>query len=241
MVLKPAEKGPAPAPNPCAACPVRGLSVCGALEPDDLDRLNGIVSHIHLAHGQPLFFEADSATHLFVITNGCVKLYKLLADGRRQITGFLFPSDFLGIALRDRYAYSAEAVTASTLCRFRRDRLEALLKEFPSLERRLLGIASNELAAAQDQMLLLGRKTAEEKLGSFLHALSRRAALRGLAPNRLDLPMTRADIADYLGLTVETVSRCFTRLRNRELVGFDKPQAMRINNAAALAALSGAD
>lgn len=241
MVLKRAEKGPALAFNPCAACPVRGLSVCGALEPDDLDRLNGIVSHIHRAHGQPVFFEADPAAHLFVITNGCVKLYKLLADGRRQITGFLFPSDFLGIALRDRYAYSAEAVTASTLCRFRRDRLEALLKEFPSLERRLLGIASNELAAAQDQMLLLGRKTAEEKLGSFLHGLSRRAALRGLMSDRLDLPMTRADIADYLGLTVETVSRCFTRLRNRELVDFDTPQAMRINNAAALATLSGTE
>jgi CRP/FNR family transcriptional regulator len=225
--------------NPCAACAVRDLSVCGALRPDDVARLNAIVVQKHLDAGEMLFLEADPADSLFVITDGSIKLYKMLADGRRQITGFLFRSDFLGLAFRERYAYSAEALSPTTVCRFPKDRLEALLDEFPEMERRLLSIASNELASAQDQMLLLGRKTAEEKLASFLWILSRRAALKELDGETIDLPMTRMDMADYLGLTIETVSRSFSALKRKEIIAFTTPQRMQILDLPSIAELAG--
>jgi CRP/FNR family transcriptional regulator len=225
--------------NPCAACAVRDLSVCGALRADDVNRLNAIVVQKFLDPGEMLFLESDPADSLFVITEGSIKLYKMLADGRRQITGFLFRSDFLGLAFRDRYAYSAEALSATTVCRFPKDRLEALLDEFPEMERRLLSIASNELASAQDQMLLLGRKTAEEKLASFLWILSRRAMLKDQDIKTIDLPMTRMDMADYLGLTIETVSRSFSSLKRKGIIAFTTPQRMQILDLPAIAEMAG--
>ena len=226
-------------PGPCQTCPVRDLSVCGALSDDELGHLMKITGHLGRTAGQHVFFENDPADSLYVIVEGCVKLYKLLPDGRRQITGFLFPADFLGLALQDRYAYAAEAVTSLELCRFPRRQLEVLLDRFPTMEKRLLGIASNELVAAQDQMLLLGRKTAQEKLASFLAMLSRRWANAGRDPGRLALPMNRVDIADYTGLTVETVSRAFTRLRKARVIGLENSQTVVIADPEKLRDIAG--
>ncbi len=239
-------KGARLADNPCAACAVRDISVCGALDTKDVDRLNAIVSHQRLDAGETLFIEGDPADSLYIITDGCVKLYKMMLDGRRQITGFLNRSDFLGLALRDTYSYSAEAVAPSTLCRFPKERLERLLDDFPRMERRLLGIASNELASAQDQMLLLGRKTAEEKVASFLWLLRRRAEIKvkmavEMDPDLIELPMTRTDIADYLGLTIETVSRSFSALKKRRVVAFDNPHRIEIVDTDELMELAGMD
>lgn len=202
----------------CHACAVRSLSICGAMRVDDLQRLERIRRDVDLRSQETLFYEGDAADALFNVTLGAIKVYKLLADGRRQITGFLFPGDFVGLALYNRYTYSAEAVTSARLCRFRRSELEKLLDEFPALEKRLLQSASNELAAAQDQMLLLGRKTAKERIATFLLSLADREQRRGEASDIVDLPMSRNDIGDYLGLTVETVSRTFTRLRKTGLI-----------------------
>lgn len=149
---------------PCAACDVRELSICSALRGHELDRIAPLVSRSPVAAGQTLFQEGDEAVAVYNIIEGAVRLFKLLPDGRRQITGFLYASDFIGLALRDRYAYSAEAITATVVCRFPRGKLESLFEEMPRLENRLLDQASNELIAAQDQMLLLGRKTAVERL-----------------------------------------------------------------------------
>jgi CRP/FNR family transcriptional regulator len=181
-----------------------------ALSEEERDRISSIITTVRCGPRQTIFHEGDPADHLFNVTGGTVKLYKLLPDGRRQITGFLFPGDFLGLAMIDCYAYSAEAVGEVSLCRFPRLKLEALLEEFPKVEKRLLGMASNELAAAQDQMLLLGRKTAREKIASFLLLLARRAVDADGPDDVLELPMSRTDIADYLGLTIETVSRTLT-------------------------------
>jgi CRP/FNR family transcriptional regulator len=227
-------------PNPCAACTVRDLSICGAIEPEHLGKLNAIVVHRRLAAGETLFFEGDRSDSLYIITEGCVRLSKMLADGRRQITGFLFPSDFLGLALRERYAYTAEAVGQVALCRYPKKRLEALLDQFPAMERRLLAIASNELAAAQDQMLLLGRKSAIERVASFVLILMRRMQLKGIS-DRVRLPMTRTDIGDHLGLTIETVSRCLTRLKTERVVRFLTAQELQVLDAKRLAKLAGAD
>ena len=154
---------------------------------------------------QTIFAEGEGADALFNVTAGTVKLYELLPDGRRQITGFLVTGDFLGLAMNENYAYSAETVTPTSLCQFPRRKMEALLDEFPKMQRRLFSMASNELAAAQDQMLLLGRKTAREKICSFLLMLAQRQSRRGHKDNPVYVPMSRADIADYLGLTTETV------------------------------------
>ncbi|HEY0834677.1 MAG TPA: cyclic nucleotide-binding domain-containing protein [Azospirillum sp.] len=207
------DKGASTEMNPCGACPVRSLTVCAALEPEELRRLADIVQTVRIESSQTLFGEGDAADALYNVTSGTVKLYKLLPDGRRQITGFLVTGDFLGLAVNDHYAYTAETVTTCALCRFPRRKVEALLDEFPKMQRRLFSMAANELAAAQDQMLLLGRKTAKEKICSFLLMLSQRAARRGHKENPVHVPMSRADIADYLGLTTETVSRTFTQLK----------------------------
>lgn len=198
--------------NPCAACPVRDMSVCAALQSHELDRMNAIVSRIRVDPERAVFYEWDAAEHVFNVTEGTVRLSKMLPDGRRQVTGFLSPGDFLGIAYSDTYAYTAEAITPLSLCRFPRHKLETLFDDMPGLEKRVLGVASNELRAAQDQMLLLGRKTSREKLATFLCNLARAAEGRGAPDGAVDLSMNRTDIADYLGLTTETVSRTFTRL-----------------------------
>lgn len=212
------DKGATTEMNPCGACPVRILTVCAALEPEELRRLADIAQNVRIEANQTLFGEGDAADTLYNVTSGTVKLYKLLPDGRRQITGFLVAGDFLGLAVNDHYAYSAETVTTCSLCRFPRRKVEALLDEFPKMQRRLFSMASNELAAAQDQMLLLGRKTAKEKICSFLLMLSQRASRRGHKENPVYVPMSRADIADYLGLTTETVSRTFTQLKTAGVI-----------------------
>jgi CRP/FNR family transcriptional regulator len=225
--------------SPCEACTVRHLSICDALDARELDRLNAIVTQNRIAPHQLIFNEGDPAAHLFNVIEGTVKIYKLLADGRRQITGFLFPGDFLGIALHDHYTYSAEAVTAVRICRFPRGKFENLLQEFPKLENRLLQTASNELAAAQDQMVLLGRKSAAERVASFLVTLAARARQRRQPDKLLTIPMSRADIGDYLGLTIETVSRTFTRLRKSGAIALPDNHHVEILQHGALLELAG--
>jgi len=198
--------------GPCAACAARQLAFCNVVEGEDLNRLLDILSETKRDAGHALFYEGDAATHVYNVTEGVVRVSKMLPDGRRQITGFLFPGDFLGLSHDDAYAYTAEAITPVRLCRFGRERLIGLFNELPQLERRLLGMAVDELAAAQDQILLLGRKTARERVVSFFSHVSKQARRRGESGNPIHLPMSRVDIADYLGLTIETVSRTITKL-----------------------------
>jgi CRP/FNR family transcriptional regulator, anaerobic regulatory protein len=199
--------------HPCEDCTVRHRAVCSALDDAELSRLNEVVMQVRIEAGRTLFYEQDRADFTFNVTRGVVRLSKMLPDGRRQVTGFLFGGDFLGLAFRRTYAYTAEAITDVALCRFPVARMSQIFEEFPKLEQRLLEIACNELVLAQDQMLLLGRKTAAERLASFLLMLQHRAVERGDAHEPLLLQMGRTDISDYLGLTIETISRTFARLK----------------------------
>ncbi len=182
--------------------------------------------------------EGDAAHDVYNVTAGVLKIYKLLPDGRRQITGFLFPGDFLGLTHNGVYAYSAEALTPATLCRFSRNKLEALLQEIPHLEQRLLSMVSHELAAAQDQMVMLGRKSARERVVSFLLMLSRSASRRSEPANPVTVPMTRTDIADYLGLTIETVSRTLTQLKKQGLIELLGEKQIRLAQPEKLAGIA---
>jgi CRP/FNR family transcriptional regulator len=208
-----------PAPDHCRHCEARGRSVCSVLDHQDLHRLATAGTVIEIDAGHTFITEGDPADHFFNITHGTAKLYKLLPDGRRQITGFSHSGDFLGLAVSHNYAFSAEALEPLRFCRFTRKALRAVLDDFPAMEKRLLEVASQELVMAQEQMLLLGRKTARERVASFLLDQERLHRPRDDGqPEPIRLPMTRGDIADYLGLTIETVSRTFTRLKTEGLI-----------------------
>lgn len=187
---------------------------------------------------QPLFHEGDSADIVHNLTRGSMKLYKLLPDGRRQVTGFLFAGDFLGIAAGDEHGFTAEALEDCELCRFPRMRFDLFLREHPEMEHELLRMAAHELAAAQAQMLLLGRKTAAERVASFLFSLYRRCRGADPAADSFRLTMYRSDIADYLGLTKETVSRSLTAFKARRLIRFLPGDEVRIVDAPALARIA---
>lgn len=203
--------------EPCQSCDARADSVCNAIGDEHLGRLAELAVVTKVEPGQTFIEEGDPADSFFNLTAGSAKLFKLLADGRRQITGFVARGQFLGLAVSSSYAFSAEAIEPVRLCRFARARLFRLLADFPALERRLLERAATELVAAQEQMLLLGRKTARERVASFLRAQAL-AAPCGRPRAMVALPMRRGDIADYLGLTIETVSRTLTRLRAEGII-----------------------
>lgn len=223
-----------PRAQSCRTCPARNKTVCGAAPREALDRLAGFSAPQTLAAGETFVAEGDRATHFFAITAGSVKVFKLLPDGRRQVTGFLFQGDFLGLAFNDSYTYSAEALTDTTVCRMPRQQFEGVIGAYPVMERRLLAMASNELAAAQEQMVMLGRKTAQERVASFLLGLIRRQERLGRDGKAIRLTMTRTDIADYLGLTTETVSRTFTGLRAAGHIELDGTTLVRVLDRDAL-------
>ncbi len=238
-LVSPQVLDPHGAVDPCSTCEARPLSVCNAIADADLAHLASITTVTDVDAGQCFIDEGEPANSFFNLTAGTAKLFKLLPDGRRQITGFVGPGHFLGLAVSDTYAFSAEAIERVRFCRFQRARLRALLNDFPAMEQRLLEVAANELVAAQEQMLLLGRKTARERLASFLLMQSRQGLPCGHSRRRFKLPMTRSDIADYLGLTIETVSRTLTRLRAEGMIEIMSQSELAIRDGAALEGLAG--
>jgi CRP/FNR family transcriptional regulator, anaerobic regulatory protein len=238
-LARPHALDPHGAGDPCITCGARPLSVCNAIADADLWRLATIAVAIEAPAGQCFIDEGEPANFFFNVTAGSAKLFKLLPDGRRQITGFVGPGHFLGLAVSDTYAFGAEAIEHVRYCRFPRTRLRTLLDDFPLMEKRLLEVAANELVAAQEQMLLLGRKTARERLASFLVMQTRQGMPCGHSRQRFRLPLTRSDIADYLGLTIETVSRTLTRLRAEGLIAIMSQSELAIRDPVALEGLAG--
>ena len=229
-----------PQGHPCFGCEVRFTAMCRALDSDDLASMRRLGWTLNLRSGQPLFHEGDPATRVFTLTRGALKLYKLLPDGRRQVTGFMFPGDFLGITVDDEHAFTVEAVAESQLCWFPLSRFGEFAEAHPQLERELYRLAAHELAAAQAQMVLLGRKTAEERLASFFMMLLGRAEKpAGQLVRMIDLPMSRIDIADYLGLTKETVSRVLASLKSKRVVRLDALDRVEVIDRDGLADIAG--
>ncbi len=203
----------------CDQCAIRHQAVCGALSDDEITGLSAVARRRMVKAGEIILQAEDETTYFSNIVSGVVKLSKVLSDGRQQIVGLQFPPDFLGRAYRQRNPYYAEAATDVELCVFPKVGFERLLHTFPELETRLFQNTLDELDAARDWMLLLGRKTAVEKVASFLALIARRNPIAGCAHMAappvmtLALPLTRAEIADYLGLTIETVSRQLGKMR----------------------------
>jgi CRP/FNR family transcriptional regulator len=187
--------------------------------------------------GAAVFWEGDEAGHIYDVVEGILRVYRILPDGRRAIMGFIYPGDVLGVSFHSRYLFTAEAVTDVKVRRFSRNRFFALVDESPELRPQLFSILCDEMSAAQDQMLLLGRKSAEERVVSFLLAVHRKNGVG----NAIEVPMSRLDMADYLGLTIETVSRMMTGLIRRGLVAATGRHTIALRRINALREIAGAD
>ncbi|MEM7596430.1 MAG: Crp/Fnr family transcriptional regulator [Pseudomonadota bacterium] len=209
-------------PERCATCAVRNSSLCGALSSDEINDLNKLSRPKSLKPGQTFVFEGDQIKDFANVTQGVAKLMRGSEDGREQIVGLLFPSDFIGGPMSDNSQdepYTIEAVSPLELCIFPRDGFEALLEKYPALERKLLDRTLNELQLAREWMVLLGRKTAQERVATFIMHVAEKMRNHGCQGTiGFDLPLGRADIADHIGLTIETVSRQITQLRKEGVI-----------------------
>ena len=229
-------------PNLCRSCEARHKGICGALNSEQLVRLNRYSSQRGVGAGSELIGDEEEVSTYANILSGVIKLSKTMADGRQQIVGLQFAPDFLGRPFHSSSHVSAEAGSDVKLCTFPKSLIETMIAEQPELEHRLHRQALRELDEAREWMLTLGRKTAAEKVASFLHMIARNVDpdrdLTGSGPATFDLPLTRADIADFLGLTIETVSRQITKLRKAGIIEIENnrhvivPEMERLDRAA---------
>ncbi|MBF0166689.1 MAG: cyclic nucleotide-binding domain-containing protein [Alphaproteobacteria bacterium] len=235
-------EGSRPSDHPtqlCRICDInRETSICSRLPKDEFTRVLALRDQFQFPPLHTIFREGDRAAHIYALTSGSVKLYKLLSDGRRQIVGFLFPGDVFGLTNLGGYPYTAETLNQASTCRFPQKVLDPTRESVPMLERRMFDLAVRELMRAHEQMLWLGRKTAQERLASFLASLARRATERGQPESPVALPMSRSDIADFLGLTIETVSRTFTHLKKLGVILIPDNSHVMLNNVPLLIKLS---
>ncbi len=209
-------------PAACASCPIRNRSLCSALSPRKIQALNAISRRVLLAEGESFSIEGDEEVAFANVVDGVLKLARVMEDGREQVVGLLFASDFLGRPNRaqgDSQPFSVQAAGPAELCVFRKKPFEDLLTTYPELESELLSRAFDELDAMREWMLMLGRKTARERVASLLHHMAVRCRDANCRPtDGFALPMTRADMADFTGLTIETVSRQISKLRRENVV-----------------------
>lgn len=185
-----------------------------------------------------LFAEGDPVTHVFRVETGAIALYKVLADGRRQIMDFAYPSDFIGLGARGEHVMNAQAVKPTRLRCLPVGTLRQHASSDPMISFRLYEALAAELAASRDHTLTICRHTALERVVGFLLVCSRRNEQKRKDPRRIDLPMTRVDIGDFLDLTTETVSRTFTKLRTLRLIELPCPHQVKLVNIEELETLA---
>ncbi len=236
----PAAERPATARR-CDTCPVRDRAVCAALSPEVLDLYSREGRSQVIPKGKTLVWEGEEASLVANVIEGVLKLSTSTSDGREQIVGVVYPADFIGRPFGERSQHSVTALVDSKVCLFPRTMFDRLAREHPDLEHQLLGRALDELDRARRWMLLLGRKSASERVASFLLEMS--ARLADPSDNRplddFDLPLDRQQIADVLGLTIETVSRQLSALRAAGIIELPGRRALGIRDRNQLALLAG--
>ncbi|MCP8893681.1 Crp/Fnr family transcriptional regulator [Shinella daejeonensis] len=228
-------------PLVCRACEARHGGVCAALSPEQLSELSRRSTRHRLDAGTEVVGQGESMERYSNIVRGVVKLTKVMADGRQQIVGLQFAPDFLGRLFLSESAVAAEAATDTEICSFSRGTLDQLVTRTPELGEKLHRQALKELDEARDWMLTLGRKSAQEKVASFLHLIAVNIDPENDSTASFDLPLSRADIADFLGLTIETVSRQFTRLRKENVIRLVNNRQVTVPDMALLTRLAGND
>ncbi len=183
----------------------------------------------YCAH-EPLFLEGDEAQNVYEVLEGAVCCFRVLADGRRQVISFAYPGDFVGLEHGQSYRFSCEATCAARVVQLSKDQVFRAANNNPELGRRIIECTGDQMARMLDHFVLLGRKSALEKVASFLLTVARQKDLGNGLSVIVSLPMTRADIADYLGITNETVSRCLSKLKSRSVIDLPHPQTVVIHD-----------
>lgn len=214
----------------CSICKIRAYSFCRCLSEDKLQVFSKISFEKKYTNKQSIFHQNDPSTHLYNITEGNVKIYQLLDDGRIQIIGFLYPGDFFGTYRNHKYNYSAEAIGELKVCVFEQKMLDKYLDQNPVLAKELLNQTSFELTLAQDRVTVLGKLNAIERIARFLLNISNQRERIGWQNNPISLAMSRLDIADYLGLTIETVSREFSKLKASNIIKIISSKQVYLND-----------
>lgn len=225
----------------CETCLVSDLSICSVLSTDERAELGTFGQVKTIMRGQTLQWEGEEALFVANVIEGLLKMSTSTSDGREQIVGLAFPSDFLGQPFHDRCGYTATAMVDSRVCLFTRTSFDAFARAHPELGHDLLMRTMDELNTARHWLLLLGRKTASEKVSTFLLELSRQMAGPGngldgiLCPgsrpaplDRFELPVDRQHIADILGLTIETVSRQLSMMRTAGAIALPDRRTVEI-------------
>lgn len=216
----------------CSECPIRHRAVCARCDADELAALEEIKYYRKFEAGQTICWAGDEMTFVASVVRGAAALTQTMEDGRTQMLGLLLPSDFIGRPGRGESRHDVKAVSDVTLCCFRRKPFEQLIATTPHVGERLLEMTLDDLDAAREWMLILGRKTAREKIASLLTIIARREAAVGVVPRTgaivVELPLTREAMADYLGLTLETVSRQISALKREGIIVLDGKRRIRI-------------
>jgi CRP/FNR family transcriptional regulator, anaerobic regulatory protein len=220
----------------CGTCPIRENAVCSRCTSDELSHLDDMKYYRSFVAGQPIAWAGDRMEFVASVVAGVASLSQSLEDGRRQVVGLLLPSDFLGRPDRDTVPYDVTALTDLTFCCFRRQPFQRMMSDTPHVASRLLEKTLDELDAAREWMTVLGRKTARERIASLLLMFARRQAFLShkAKVTAFDLPLTREQIADYLGLTLETVSRQFSALKGEGLIALTGRHGVELMNATRL-------
>lgn len=225
----------------CRACDARHGGVCSTLTATQLVELNRHSVRHQIESGGEVVGQGEEVSSYSNILRGVVKLSKVMADGRQQIVGLQFAPDFLGRPFLEESVISAEAATDAEICSFPRHVIDRFATEIPDFERKLYNQSLKELDEARDWMLTLGRKTAHEKVASFLNLIATHIDPEKSATTTFDLPLSRADIADFLGLTIETVSRQMTKLRKEGIIIIENNRHVTVPDIRKLRRAAGAD
>ena len=227
----------------CANCVVRNRAICASLNPAELTALGKMGRRQKVRQGQTLLWEGDGAPVVANVLEGVLKLVVSTADGREQIVGVVFPSDFIGRPFGKESPYSATAMTDAEVCIFNRNSFDDFAGNHPDLQQKLLRRTLDELDRARHWMMLLGRKTASEKVASFLLEMSERLSEQGCGEGgtraEFELPFGRQQIADILGLTIETTSRQLTKMRADGLLDLPSRREIVIKDRAAMEDMAG--
>lgn len=218
-------------PIVCQSCEARHRGICGALTGEQLLTLSKHTNRVSFSNSEQLVPEGEEVERYANILSGIVILSKLLIDGRQQIVGLQFAPDFLGRPFKNKSETTAEAATEVRLCTFPKNVLEDMIKQSPELEHVLHQQTLKELDEARDWMMTLGRKTASEKVASFLYLVGTNIDPGHTSPDNsiyFEIPLNRSDIADFLGVTIETVSRQLTKLRKTGIIEIEHNRSVTI-------------
>jgi CRP/FNR family transcriptional regulator len=227
----------------CTQCIVRNRAICAGLETDELELLGRLGRRQKVFKGQTIFWEGDDVVVVANVIEGVLKVSMSLADGREQIVGIVFSSDFIGRPFGHHSPYSVTALTDTELCIFSRSTFDSFAQQHPELEHKLLRRTLDELDRAHAWMLLLGKKTATERIATLLLEMSVRLGETGCSVDEgvldaFELPLDRQQIGDVLGLTIETVSRQFSKLKADGVIHLPDRRTVCIRDRARLQDLS---